>query len=114
MSSDEEIEKMIKDQGADVAPRGTVDSIKAKIDTVLYMRDSYTAFTVCKIGMKNGFQFVGTSGAASPKNYNKEIGDKIAYDNAFKQIWSHEGYVLKEVLHQIAVVNARAAAEEYS
>ena len=32
---------------------------------------------------------------------NEEIGRKISYDNAFRQIWSHEGYLLKEVLHQV-------------
>jgi hypothetical protein len=49
--------------------------------------------------MKSGFQFVGTSTPASPANFDAEIGERYAYDNAFKQIWTHEGYLLRELLH---------------
>jgi hypothetical protein len=54
---------------------------------------------VCFITMKSGFQFVGTSTPASPANFDAEIGERYAYDNAFKQIWTHEGYLLRELLH---------------
>jgi hypothetical protein len=100
MSSDSEIEKMIKDKGADKAPRVTEQSIWDKIDTTNYIEDPATALTVCIIRMQNGFAFIGHSAAASPENYNQEIGRKIAHDNAFRQIWSHEGYLLKDRLHR--------------
>lgn len=108
MSYNQEIEKMIVDAGA-TGPRITESGIKAKIDSVLYMRDAETALTVCKIQLKNGFSFVGHSAAADPSNYRQEIGDKIAYDNAFRTIWSHEGYLLKEVLYLRGLSGAAAA-----
>ncbi len=101
---DQTTEQMIKDLGADKAPRVTPESIEEKIDTELFMRDAATGYTVCKIAMKNGFQFVGTSGCASPENYNQEIGDRLARAKAFDQIWSHEGYMLKEMLYKMALM----------
>lgn len=52
--------------------------------------------TVCVITTANGFTVTGESACASPANYNKEIGEKVAYDNAFQKLWPLEGYLLKE------------------
>ena len=62
------------------------------------IRDQPRALTICILTVENGFTFIGKSAAASPANYNEDIGDKIAYEDAFRQIWSHEGYLLKEKL----------------
>ena len=83
--------------------RITPDSIKGRIANVTYRnppQESTTTF--CTIKMQNGFEFVGRSVCVDPANYNKEIGEKVAYDDAFRQIWSHEGYLLKEALHLTA------------
>lgn len=96
--SDSETEAMIKAAGADHFPRVSEQSIKDKIQAELYSRFKNVGLTVCILQVKNGFTFVGTSACASPENYNQEIGDKIAYGNAFKQIWAAEGYLLKEKL----------------
>ena len=79
-----------------IAPRVTEQSITDKIAFVDYIHHATT--TVCFITMNNGFKFVGTSTPASPANYKEELGKKYAYDNAFKQIWTHEGYLLRENL----------------
>lgn len=92
------MEQMIRDLGADRAPRVSAEGIAAKIFDVLYSEFG-NGLTVCVITLKNGFSFVDMSAPASPENFNKEIGRKIAYERAFKQIWSHEGYLLKEVLY---------------
>lgn len=81
-----------------VAPRVTEDAIKAKIASVHYLM--HGLMTICIIVMKNGFKFVGHSSPASPKNFDGEIGKRYAYDNAFRQIWTHEGYLLRENLHE--------------
>lgn len=78
------------------APRVTEASIRAKIADVQYIRNRIT--TVCFIIMANGFKFVGTSTPASEENFDIEVGRRYAYDNAFKQIWTHEGYLLRERL----------------
>ena len=108
MSYDTDIEKEIVEKGL-TAPRVTVDSINAKIDSETYIRTPADGLTVCKITLKNGFSFIGHSACASPENYDRELGDKIARDNAYRQIWSHEGYLLKEVLHQARRMSSRSA-----
>jgi hypothetical protein len=80
-----------------VAPRVTEQSIKDKIEHVGYLLQGFT--TICTITMKNGFKFHGFSTPASELNFDSEIGKRYAYDNAFRQIWTHEGYLLRERLH---------------
>ncbi len=54
--------------------------------------------TVCVLTLKNGFMVVGESACASPENFNKELGEKIARDNARNKIWALEGYALRNRL----------------
>jgi len=75
-------------------PRVTEQAIEEKIDEVKYLRDGNT--TICIILMRNGFKFIGSSTPASPSNFDEEVGKRYAYDNAFRQIWTHEGYLLRE------------------
>lgn len=78
------------------APRVTEQSIKDKIANVQFQR--VDMLTICIITMRNSFHLVGTSAPASPANYDAAVGERYAYDNAFKQIWVLEGYLLREKL----------------
>ena len=42
----------------------------------------------------------GESACASPENFDKLIGQKLAYENALNKIWQLEGYLLKEQLYR--------------
>lgn len=77
----------------------TDESIKAKIREVSYQKLS-PKITHCIITMSNGFQVTGESACVDPANYNQEIGERIAYENAFDKIWPLEGYLLQEKLHK--------------
>jgi hypothetical protein len=79
------------------APRVTEQSIKDKISEVEYIA-AKNLMTICLITMKNGFIVNGVSAPASPTNYDAEVGKRYAYDNAFKQLWQLEGYLLREKL----------------
>jgi hypothetical protein len=57
-----------------------------------------TTLTVCALTLRNGFHVVGESAAASPENFDAEIGKKIARDNARSKIWALEGYLLRSKL----------------
>jgi hypothetical protein len=83
-------------------PRVTEESIRAKIECHSFHEEHIGAakVTICFILMRNGFVFVGKSSAASPQNHNAKIGEYYAYDDAFRQIWEHEGYLLREKLSQ--------------
>ena len=95
--SEQEIENEIQEKGLN-APRLT----PAKIDEVI-KGEQYHVFegsqlTVCCLTLRNGFTVTGESACASPENFNAELGQKIARENARNKIWALEGYLLKERL----------------
>lgn len=94
--NEQQIEKEIQDKGLN-APRLTPEHIDSVITKEAYHRLTET-LTVCVLTLKNGFTVTGESACASPENYNEEIGNKIAKDNARSKIWSLEGYLLRENL----------------
>lgn len=79
-------------------PTVTMDLIKSKIVKEQFHVFDGTQLTVCVLTLENGFNVTGESACVSPENFNKEIGEKIAKDNAVNKIWSLEGYLLKEQL----------------
>lgn len=54
--------------------------------------------TFCVLVLKNGFTVTGESACASPKNFDAEIGKKIARQNAVQKIWPLMGYELRSFL----------------
>jgi len=98
MKDEAAIEAEIQDKGLN-APRLTPALIDAKIVGAHYHVFHGTTLTVCAIELANGFLVTGESAAASPENFNREIGRKIAFDNARQKIWAFEGYLLRERLH---------------
>ena len=98
MSRDEQaIEKEIQVKGLN-APRLNPAHIDAQILTEQYYVFPGTTLTVCALTLKNGFHVVGESAAASPENFDAEIGKKISRDNARNKIWALEGYLLRSKL----------------
>jgi len=96
--NDLDIEKEIQAKGLN-APRLTPDIIAGKVKDKQFYVFGDTCLTVCCLTLENGFTVTGESACASPENFNKEIGEKIAFVNAMNKIWSLEGYLLKEKLH---------------
>ena len=78
------------------APKVTKESIEAKIHKVHYLYHGFT--TICLIEMSTGFKVIGHSTPASEANFDKNVGEAYAYDNAFRQLWQLEGYLLREKL----------------
>lgn len=76
------------------APRITEASIKENILDYRFMRDGTT--TICIIEMRNGFKFIGHSTPAHADNFRADLGEQYSYENAFKQIWSHMGFLLRD------------------
>lgn len=81
------------------APRITPDRIEAVIAAEDYAWFPGTTVTVCCLTLRNGFNVIGESACASPENFDKEIGRKIARENAKQKIWALEGYLLKQNLY---------------
>lgn len=98
MSKDETaIEAQIQAKGLN-APRLTPDHISNTIKEIYFHRFPGTTLTVCALELVNGFTVVGESAAASPENFDEEIGRNIAFENARQKIWALEGYLLRQRL----------------
>lgn len=98
MSKDEaQIEAEIQRKGLN-APRLNPAMIDDTIASEQYHVFPGTTMTVCALTLRNGYIVTGESAAASPENFDKEIGRKIARDNARNKIWALEGYLLREKL----------------
>lgn len=115
-NTEQQIEQEIQDKGLS-APRLTPDFIDSKIKAIRYLsggvepayaHEDYFAkedkstpcLTICILTLENGFTVTGESACASPENFDKLIGQKIAYQNAREKIWMLEGYLLKDKLYQ--------------
>jgi hypothetical protein len=83
--------------------RVTRESIAAKITKVDYHRIPGTTLTLCVLTMENGFTATGESACADPANFNKEIGESFAYEQAFEKLWPLEGYLLKQRMHEAGI-----------
>ena len=97
MLNEKEVEMEIVAKGLD-APRLTPQHIDSCVLAVQYHVFVGTATTVCCITLQNGFTVIGESACASPENYDKSLGEKIACENARNKIWLLEGYLLKDKL----------------
>lgn len=65
-----------------------------------YWRLGDTTTTVCQLTLKNGFTVVGTSACIDPLEFNKTVGEKVAWDNALEKVWELEGYLLQQRRHE--------------
>ena len=99
-----------------VAPRVTLDSIKARIKET-YFVNAYDAvccqaegtempavdsplkiMTLCILVMDNGFVVIGKTAPASPENFNAELGRQFSLEDAIRQLWSLCGFELRTKL----------------
>lgn len=97
MKDEQAIEQEIQSKGLN-APRLTPADIDNAIDKADYYVFPGTTLTVCALHLKNGFVVTGESAAASPENFNRELGQEIAFGNARNKIWALEGYLLRQRL----------------
>lgn len=105
------IEAEIQAKGL-TAPRIT----PAHLDNTIVGEDYHvfpgTMLTVCCLTLRNGFTVTGESACASPENFNAEIGQKIARENARNKIWALEGYLLRQRLSEMPSPNVNQAPSQ--
>lgn len=97
--SEEQIEKEIQEKNLN-APRLNPALIDAAVKEKTFHVFGDTCLTVCCLTLVNGFTVTGESACASPENFNAEIGEKIAFEQARNKIWMLEGYLLKQKLFE--------------
>lgn len=88
------------------APRVTPQHIDEQVIAEDYHVFPGTTVTVCCLTLRNGYCVTGQSAAASPENFDAELGRKIARADARDRIWPLEGYRLRQHLHERGGGNA--------
>ena len=94
MNKCDSTENMIQEKNLN-APRLTPQLIQDTVKKCEFHKLT-DVLTVCVLTLQNGFTVTGESACASPENYDKAVGEKIAGENAVKKIWLLEGYLLKQ------------------
>lgn len=59
--------------------------------------------TICCLTLRSGFKVIGKSAVLDPEKFNAEIGQKVAYEDAFNQLWELEGYHQKAMTGNNAI-----------
>lgn len=80
------------------APRVTLADVNAAIVGETYTVLPNGRTTVCQLTLDNGFTVEGQSACVSIENFNAEIGNKIARDNAVNEVWKLLGFRLADKL----------------
>lgn len=77
----------------------TPESIISKVVSEMYLVLPDGRTTVCMLTMKNGYTIKGLSACVDAANFDMNTGRKIAFEDAIRQIWPLEGYLLAERLY---------------
>lgn len=93
------------------APRVSLNDIEAAIGGVFHVNAGEAVdalklpaapelgvLSICLVVMRNGFTIIGKSAPASPANFDRDLGRKLAYEDAVRQIWPLMGFALREKL----------------
>lgn len=93
------VESMIKLKKL-TGKRLTPESIDQTIKSTAYYVFPNTTTTVCCLILTNNFTVIGESACASIENFDKELGEQIAFTNAREKIWQLEGYLLRQQIYE--------------
>lgn len=78
----------------------TQEQIEARIKDVEYFMLGESTVMICQITLDNGYSTTGKSACVDPLEFNEAIGQEIAYNNAFDQLWPLFGFLLAEQIYR--------------
>lgn len=64
--------------------------------------------TLCLLILDNGFSVTGQSACANPAEYDRDLGEKYAFEDALRKAIPHYGFLRREHLHGLEVAEAEA------
>lgn len=70
----------------------TKEYLENLIDKETYIYPENSTVTICMLTLKNGFNLIGHSACLNKEDFNPEIGNVIAKENAINKLWELEGY----------------------
>ena len=65
----------------------TGDSFVAAAEEDDELQQEFAHHTICLLRVKNGFSVIGHSAPMSPANFDRALGERFAYEDAFRQLW---------------------------
>lgn len=77
----------------------TIQSILDKVKAVRYTLLDDGRTTICQLTLENGYTVLGQASVVDIANFDLAKGQKFAFDDAVRQVWPLEGYLLAEMLH---------------
>jgi Phage protein (N4 Gp49/phage Sf6 gene 66) family len=93
------------------APRVSLADIQANIATANYFTagiacealeqpapERADVLTICILSTRSGYVLLGSSAPADTANFDYELGKKLAYEDAVRQLWPLMGYALRDRL----------------
>jgi len=91
----------------------TPEHVNSCIEHSQFHRFKGTTTTICCITLKNGHTVVGQYAFADPEEFNSDLGQRLAYNDARSKIYALEAYLLSETMyHDRRVTNAERAFNE--
>ena len=93
MLNDDELKAALE---ASPGERVTEEYIKSRICVVDHLTLDTSTVTICNLRLDNGYSVRGEAACVDPTNYRADIGEKIAYDDAFRKLWPLFGFLLAE------------------
>lgn len=78
----------------------TLEQIQSKIKSESYIVLPDGRTTLCMLVLENGFTINGTSACVDAANFDINLGRRYAHEDAIRQIWPLEGYLLAQRLYE--------------
>lgn len=83
----------------------TIEQIESKIKGEIYLVLPDGKSTLCILDLENGYTIKGLSACVDPQEFSLELGRKYAREEAVRQIWPLEGYLLAEKMNQSRIIS---------
>jgi hypothetical protein len=91
----EAIEANIASEHYFTAGDGVMGSIEHPAPEAIEYPEALNLLTICVLVLQNGFTVTGESACADPRNFDAEIGKRVARQNAINKIWPLMGFELR-------------------
>lgn len=86
--------------------RVSLDGMKKQVVSVEYLYPaSIPHMTIAVVVLKNGYALQGMSAPADPANFDEALGREYAYENAMKELWPLEAYVMRDYLSGLVEIH---------
>ena len=86
--------------------RVSLDALKRRVVDVEYIFPSKMShMTIACVMLDNGYMLIGKSAPADAANFNEKLGSEYALEDALRQMWPLEAYVMRDLLSDKVIVH---------